>query len=135
MSSLTIYAPATVTTHNSLLYGDNLEILHTRVADECVGLIYVDPPFNSNRSYNVLFKSKSGDSFQAQIEAFNDTWTWSQQAEEQFIEVVRVAPGRVADAIQAMRSLLGDNDVLAYLMTVRLLEMRRVLKPAGSLHW
>jgi DNA modification methylase len=102
-----------------------------------VDLIYLDPPFNSNRSYNVLFKGKSGDEAQAQIEAFDDTWTWSQQSEEQYLALVQGgAPIKVADAIQAMRELLGDNDVLAYLvmMTARLMELHRVLKSTGSLY-
>lgn len=122
---------------NRLYFGDNLRILRQYVRDESVDLIYLDPPFNSNRSYNVLFKSKSGDAAQAQIEAFDDTWTWSQQSEEEFEELVGGgAPAKVADAMLAMRKLSGDNDVLAYLvmMTARLLELHRVLKPTGSLY-
>jgi site-specific DNA-methyltransferase (adenine-specific) len=125
-----------VATPNALFYGDNLEILRTRIDNESVDLIYLDPPFSSNRSYNVLFKSKSGAEAQAQIEAFDDTWTWSQQAEDQYLGLIQGgAPTKVADAIEAMRRLLGDNDVLAYLvmMTARLQELHRVLKPTGSL--
>jgi hypothetical protein len=89
---------------NALYYGDNLDVLRQHVADESVELVYLDPPFNSNRSYNVLFKSKSGDESQAQIEAFDDTWTWSQQAEAAYRELVEGgAPLRVADALEAMR--------------------------------
>ena len=66
---------------NLLFFGDNLDVLREHIDTESVDLVYVDPPFNSNRSYNVLFKSKSGDEAQAQIEVFDDTWTWSQQAE------------------------------------------------------
>jgi DNA modification methylase len=123
-------------TGNVLYYGDNLEILRRHIADESVDLIYLDPPFNSNRSYNVLFKQRSGEDSQAQIEAFDDTWTWSHEAEEQYLELIGgAAPVKVADAIEAMRRLLGDNDVLAYLvvMTARLVELYRVLKPTGSL--
>lgn len=122
---------------NRLFYGDNLRILRNDVRDESVDLIYLDPPFNSNRSYNVLFQHKSGDEAQAQIEAFNDTWTWSQDAESLYQELVGGgAPARVADAVEAMRRLLGDNDVLAYLvmMTARLVELHRVLKPTGSIY-
>ncbi len=121
---------------NVLYYGDNLEILRRHVPDESVDLIYLDPPFNSNRSYNVLFRAKTGEDAQAQIEAFDDTWTWSQQSEAEYEHLIGGgAPPRVADAIEAMRKLLGDNDVLAYLvmMTARLLEMHRALKPTGSL--
>ena len=122
---------------NQLFYGDNLDILRRHIADESVDLIYLDPPFNSNRSYNVLFKHKSGEESQAQIEAFDDTWTWSQESEEQYQTLVNGgAPVKVADAVEAMRHLLGQNDVMAYLvmMTARLVELRRVLKPTGSLY-
>src|SRR5258707_9311869 len=89
-------------TENTLFYGDNLPILREYVHDETVDLVYLDPPFNSNRSYNVLFKSKTGDDAQAQIEAFDDTWTWSQQSEALFEELVEGgAPTRVADAVHA----------------------------------
>jgi hypothetical protein len=122
---------------NALYYGDNLDVLRKHVADESVDLVYLDPPFNSNRSYNVLFKGKSGDEAQAQIEAFDDTWTWSQQSESTYTELVQGgAPLKVADALEAMRRLLGDNDVLAYLvmMAARLVELHEVLKPTGSLY-
>ncbi len=122
---------------NLLFYGDNLDVLREHIGEASVDLIYLDPPFNSNRSYNVLFKSKSGDEAQAQIEAFDDTWTWSQQSEATYSELVQGgAPLKVADALEAMRRLLGDNDVLAYLvmMTARLSELHRVLKPTGSLY-
>lgn len=124
--------------HNRLFYGDNLDVLRDRVATEYVDLIYLDPPFNSNRSYNVLFKSHSGEDSQAQIEAFDDTWRWSQQTEALYHEMVLegAAPPRVADAVEAMRKLLGTSDVLAYIvmMTARLVELHRVLKPTGSLY-
>ena len=122
---------------NRLYYGDNLDVLREHIADESVDLVYLDPPFNSNRSYSVLFKEKSGDESQAQQEAFDDTWTWSQESDATYHELLE---GRallaVKDALEAMRRLLGDNDVLAYLvmMTARLVELRRVLKPTGSLY-
>ena len=122
---------------NRLYYGDNLDVLRESVDTASVDLVYLDPPFNSNRSYNVLFANKSGEESQAQIEAFDDTWVWSQQSEAAFDELVHGgAPVNVADAIEAMRRLLGDNDVLAYLvvMTSRLVELHRVLKPTGSLY-
>ncbi|MGK3203212.1 DNA methyltransferase [Amycolatopsis sp. MEPSY49] len=122
---------------NQLFYGDNLDVLRRHVPDESVDLIYLDPPFNSNRSYNVLFKHKSGDESQAQIEAFDDTWVWSQDSESQYHEIINGgAPVRVADTLEAMRRLVGENDVLAYLvmMTVRLVELHRVLKLSGSLY-
>lgn len=122
---------------NCLYYGDNLDVLREHVADASIDLIYLDPPFNSNRRYSVLFKEKSGDDAQAQIEAFEDTWTWSQDAEAAYLEVMNGnAPNAVKDALEAMRRLLGDNDVLAYLvmMTTRLRELHRVLKSTGSLY-
>lgn len=122
---------------NQLFYGDNLDVLRRHIADESVDLVYLDPPFNSNRSYNVLFRHKTGGESQAQIEAFDDTWTWSQESDQQYEDLLNGdAPGRVADAIEAMRRLLGENDVLAYLvmMTARLVELRRALKSTGSLY-
>ncbi|RCG19084.1 restriction endonuclease subunit M [Sphaerisporangium album] len=122
---------------NKLYYGDNLEVLREHLPSESVDLIYLDPPFNSNRSYNVLFKEKSGDEAHAQIEAFGDTWTWSHETESLYIEMMNgSASNKVKDALEAMRKLLGDNDVLAYLvmMTARLIELYRVLKPTGSIY-
>jgi len=119
-----------------LFYGDNLDVLRRSIETESVDLIYLDPPFNSNRAYSVIFQSSSGEDSAAQIEAFDDSWHWSQQAQQQFEELIAGgAPVKVAEAIQAMHDLLGQNDVLAYLvmMTARLLEMHRVLKPTGSL--
>lgn len=119
-----------------LYYGDNLEILGD-THDESVDLIYLDPPFNSNRSYNILFQERTGVEAMAQIEAFTDTWTWSQQSDDQYDQLTGGgAPEKVALAIEGMRRLLGTSDVLAYLvmMTPRLLEMRRVLKSSGSIY-
>ena len=111
--------------------------LRKHIKDESIDLVYLDPPLNSNRSYNVLFHARSGADAQAQIEAFDDTWTWSQETEHQYLEMIAGrAPRKVADALVAMRGLLGENDVLAYLvmMTARLVELHRVLKPTGSLY-
>lgn len=122
---------------NSLYYGDNLDVLRESIESSSVDLIYLDPPFNSKRAYNVLFADRSGEEAQAQIEAFDDTWEWSQQSEEAFNDMIHGgAPAKAADAIEAMRRLLGDNDVLAYLvmMTQRLTELHRVLKHTGSLY-
>ena len=123
---------------NHLYYGDNLAVLRDRAAfpDACVDLIYLDPPFNSNASYNQLFKAPDGTSSAAQIEAFNDTWHWTDSAEEAFQDVLRSGNGGAAEMLRAMRSFLGENDMMAYLamMAVRLLELHRVLKPTGSLY-
>ncbi|MDE2008226.1 MAG: site-specific DNA-methyltransferase, partial [Rhodospirillales bacterium] len=121
----------------SLYYGDNLGVLREHVRDESVDLIYLDPPFNSNATYNVLFKAPSGQQSRAQIEAFEDTWHWGTEAETAFLDVLRNA--RYPDAgamLQAMRSFLRENDMMAYLamMAARLIELHRVLKPTGSLY-
>lgn len=121
---------------NHLYYGDNLGVLRDSIASESVDLIYLDPPFNSNASYNVLFKGASGAGSAAQIEAFDDTWHWNDSAEEAFGEVMRGPNQNVAKMLRAMRDFLGDNDMMAYLamMAVRLIELHRVLKPTGSLY-
>lgn len=120
---------------NTLYYGDNLNILRQYIADESVDLIYLDPPFNSNATYNVLFAEQNGSRSAAQIKAFGDTWRWDQAAAHVYQEVVE-AGGKVSQAMQAFRTFLGDNDLLAYLamMAPRLVELRRVLKPVGSIY-
>ena len=120
---------------NRLYYGDNLDVLREHVADESVDLIYLDPPFNSNQSYNVLFAERDGSRSAAQIKAFDDTWRWDQAAAAAYQEVVE-GGGKVSEALQAFRLFLGDNDMLAYLsmMAPRLVELHRVLKPTGSLY-
>lgn len=119
---------------NRLYYGDNLKVLRESVADDSVDLIYLDPPFNSNASYNVLFRSPTGDQSAAQIEAFDDTWHWGDEAEAAFQDVRRSGHTDAAGMLEAMRSFLGTNDMMAYLamMAVRLVELHRVLKPTGS---
>ena len=120
---------------NELLYGDNLDILRRHVAGETVDLVYLDPPFKSNQDYNVLFAERDGTRAAAQIKAFEDTWRWDDVAARAYEEVVE-AGGSVADALRAFRMCVGQNDMLAYLsmMAPRLAELRRVLKPTGSLY-
>jgi DNA modification methylase len=126
---------ATGLAENVLYYGDNLDVLRLHVPDESVDLVYLDPPFNSNASYNVLFGHASGEKAAAQIKAFDDTWHWDRAAAAAFEQVV-VAGGSVADALSAFQTLLGSSTMLAYLsmMAPRLLELRRVLKPTGSIY-
>jgi len=114
---------------NCLYYGDNLEIIRRYIKDESVDQIYLDPPFNSNVSYNVLFGEQNGTQAASQIKAFEDTWRWDQSAAEAYEEVVE-AGGTVSRALQAFRTLLGDSNMLAYMamMAPRLVELRRVLK-------
>lgn len=123
-------------TQNTLYYGDNLTILREHVPTASVDLIYLDPPFNSNRSYNVLFKDESGKDSEAQLTAFDDTWHWNKAAEETYYELVHEASPRVADMVGALRKFIGANQMMAYLvmMAARLVELHRVLKPTGSLY-
>jgi DNA modification methylase len=119
---------------NTLYYGDNLDILRRYVDDESVDLVYLDPPFNSARNYNVLFAEQDGTRASAQIRVFEDTWQWDEAAAAAYHEVVE-AGGKVSEVLQAFRLFLGDSDMLAYLsmMAPRLVELRRVLKSTGSL--
>lgn len=121
---------------NTLFYGDNLAVLRESVASESVDLIYLDPPFNSNANYNVLFQGPSGHESEAQIHAFEDTWHWNDAAELAFDQVMRSGNSDAAEMLRAMRSFLRENDMMAYLamMAIRLLELHRVLKSTGSLY-
>ena len=120
---------------NKLFYGDNLDILRQYIKDESVDLIYLDPPFNSNATYNVLFSQQDGSQSAAQIQAFEDTWRWDENAARAF-ELTVERGGPVADALRAFRMLLGDSNMMAYLamMAPRLVELHRVLKSTGSLY-
>ncbi len=124
-----------MTNLNYLYYGDNLDILRRYVKDESVDLVYLDPPFNSSQSYNVLFAEQDGSRSAAQIKAFEDTWEWNIESERAYHEVVE-AGGKPSQAMQAFRLLLGESNMLAYLamMAPRLIELRRVLKPTGSIY-
>jgi DNA modification methylase len=127
---------------NALYYGDNLNILRDFIPDESVDLIYLDPPFNSNRNYNLIFKDQSGNSGDAQILAFEDTWRWGPDASAQYEYLTNTArhhgrvPNGVSQIVAALRSGIGTNEMMAYLveMTVRLVELHRVLKATGSLY-
>ncbi|MGD0247946.1 MAG: DNA methyltransferase [Candidatus Limnocylindrales bacterium] len=118
---------------NLLYYGDNLDVLRRHVRDESVDLVYLDPPFNSNANYNVLF-AEHGTRAAAQIQAFEDTWEWNEESAATYQDTVERG-GEVANALMAFRALIGTSDMLAYLsmMAPRLVELHRVLKPTGSL--
>lgn len=120
---------------NHLYYGDNLKIMRRYLKDETVDLVYLDPPFNSNSNYNILFAEKDGSRAASQIKAFEDTWRWDQEADGTYQDVLETG-GRVAQTLQALRQLIGTNNMLAYLamMAPRLVELRRVLKPTGSIY-
>ncbi len=127
---------AVATVENLLYYGDNLDILRQYVPDQSVDLIYLDPPFNSNATYNVLFEEHDSTRAAAQIKAFGDTWRWDIASAQVYEEFVVTGPDRPSRTMQAFRSILGDSDMLAYLsmMAPRLVELHRVLKPTGSLY-
>ena len=121
---------------NALYFGDNLDVLREHIRDESVDLVYLDPPFNSARDYNVLFASPKGEQSEAQIVAFKDSWHWGEQAEREFSEIGRGKNTDAIEMIQALCQFLGKNDMMAYLvmMANRLLELHRALKPTGSLY-
>ena len=119
---------------NLLYYGDNLPILRQHFPDECIDLVYLDPPFNSKRAYNVIYRESSGEESAAQIRAFTDFWRWDKAAVEAYQEVLTTAEPKTSKLIESIVEAIGHNDVSAYLvmMAIRLLELRRVLKATGS---
>ena len=119
---------------NLLYYGDNLDVLRRHVADASVDLVYLDPPFNSNASYNVLF-AEHGTKAAAQIKAFEDTWTWDENAARACHETIE-SGGDVSQAMQAFKTFLSESDMLAYLamMAPRLVELRRIMKDTASIY-
>jgi DNA modification methylase len=119
-----------------LWYGNNLEVLRENVADESVDLVYLDPPFNSNRPYNVLFRGPDGNEAPTQIQAFDDTWRWNDTTNLALHELRETATLHVQTLIEALCHALDRNDMTAYLvmMTQRLVELHRVMKPTASLY-
>ncbi len=120
---------------NALYYGDNLDILRHYIKDETVDLVYLDPPFNSNATYNVLFGERDGTQAASQIKAFDDTWKWDQSAALAY-QITVEQGGQVSRALQAFRTFLGESTMLAYLsmMAPRLVELRRVMKPSATIY-
>src|SRR5664280_2332752 len=119
----------------TLYYGDNLDILKRYLKDDTVDLVYLDPPFNSAQTYNAFFHEKDGTDAASQIRAFEDTWSWNQESQKVYEELI-LQPGKVSEVMQAFHTFLGTNDMMAYLamMAPRLVELRRVLKSTGSLY-
>ncbi len=124
-----------VSFQNTLFYGDNLDVLKRHIKDESVDLIYLDPPFQSGKDYNVLFEEQDGSKAAAQIQAFEDTWDWDDAAALAYDDIVS-SGGHMADVMEAFRKILGTSPMLAYIsmMAPRLLELHRVLKPTGSIY-
>ena len=119
----------------TLYYGDNLDILTRYIADESVDLVYLDPPFNSAANYNAFFQEKDGTTAAAQIKAFKDTWEWNQDSRAAYDELALRAD-KLGNVMRAFMAIHGPNDMMAYLamMAPRLVELRRALKPRGSLY-
>jgi len=126
--------------HSYLFYGDNLDILRNRLADDSVDLCYVDPPFNSNRSYFQIY-NRIGHEDRAQAQAFGDTWVWGPESDQGFQEILSNPHGRFAPQViallQGLHGVLGSDSLLAYLvhMALRITEIHRVLKPTGSFYF
>ena len=120
---------------NTLYYGDNLKILRDYIKEESVDLVYLDPPFNSNRNYNVLFRNESGAEADSQITAFEDTWHWKGAAAT--YDDLILEGDKVSEMLQAFRSFIGENQMMAYLgmMTVRLKELHRALRPTARCYY
>ena len=124
---------------NQLFYGDNLEVLRKHIRDESVDLCYIDPPFNSKRNYNQIYNNV-GKEDQAQAQAFMDTWTWDDHANQGLAEIqdnyLGHFTGQSIDLISGLSKVLGKGSLLAYLvgMTLRIVEIHRVLKPTGSFY-
>ena len=120
---------------NRLYYGDNLRVMRENIPDESVDLIYLDPPFNSKATYNILFKDEMGEVAPSQVKAFSDTWHWYDAAED-YDELRIQAPETVRRLVEGLYDFIGPCSMMAYLvmMTSRLLEMKRILKKTGSLY-
>ena len=124
---------------NKLYYGDNLEVLRKYIKDESIDLCYIDPPFNSKRNYNQIYNNL-GKEDQAQAQAFVDTWTWDNHANEALEEIQSNYQGKFTsqtiDLIDGLTKVLGKGSHLAYLvsMTLRIVEIHRVLKSTGSFY-
>ncbi len=121
--------------NRTLFFGDNLEVLKEKIPENFFDLIYLDPPFNSNRNYNVLFKEGQIDS-SAQIHAFEDTWEWTEDTVRIFNELKNNPKPQIAILINSLSEFIGQNQMMAYLvnMTARLMPLHRVLKTTGSIY-
>jgi DNA modification methylase len=125
--------------NNQLFYGDNLEVLQKYIKDESIDLCYIDPPFNSKRNYNQIYNNIATED-KAQAQAFIDTWTWNQRANEGLTDIISNQSGvftkQSIDLVLGLRNVLGKGSLFAYLisMTQRIAEIYRVLKPTGSFY-
>jgi len=120
---------------NKLYFGDNLGILRDHIPDESVDLIYLDPPFNSQRLYNAFFDEQDGSRSKAQVAAFTDAWAWEDEAKAAYFDVTTSATA-IGVALSGLHDVLGTGPMLSYLsiMALRLMELHRALKPSGTLY-
>ncbi len=124
---------------NHLYYGDNIDILRKYIKDESVDLCYIDPPFNSKRNYNQIYNN-IGSEDKAQAQAFIDTWEWNSLAEQGYQDIFNNYNGKFTaqtiSLITGLKEVLGKGSLLAYLVsiTLRVVEIHRVLKPTGSFY-
>ncbi|MEI6747360.1 MAG: site-specific DNA-methyltransferase [Methylococcaceae bacterium] len=125
---------------NKIYYGDNLDVLRRYIKDETVDLCYIDPPFNSKRNYNQIYNN-IGKEDAAQSQAFTDTWTWDDNANQGLAEIKTNYNGvfteQSIDLICGLEKVLKKGALFAYLvsMTLRIAEIHRVLKPTGSFYF
>jgi adenine specific DNA methylase Mod len=129
---------------NTLYYGDNLDILRDKITSESVDLIYLDPPFQSGKNYNIIFQPELNKikGATAQIKTFEDTWQWGEEVEREYQglitgTIIKEKPSqKLIEFVKAMRSFLTECSLMAYLsmMAPRLVEMRRVLSDTGSIY-
>ena len=127
---------------NELYYGDNLDILRKSIKDESVDLCYIDPPFNSKRNYFQIYNNQGGED-RAQAQAFVDTWEWGDEANDGIAWITDIAQlqngkltEQTVELIRGLEKVLKRGSLLAYLvhMTLRIVEIHRVLKPTGSFY-
>ncbi|GAO38596.1 hypothetical protein SCH01S_16_01150 [Sphingomonas changbaiensis NBRC 104936] len=120
---------------NRLYFGDNIDVLRKHVADRSIDLIYLDPPFNSQVTYNLLYRTPLQDGPSGQLRAFKDTWSWEEDAASLALDAVRERDVSLFRVLVALQASLGESDLMAYLvmMSIRLLELRRVLKEDGTI--
>jgi site-specific DNA-methyltransferase (adenine-specific) len=123
-------------TIRKLYFGDNLEVMRESLDSKSVDLIYLDPPFNSKKNYNVIYKSHKGVSSQSQTMAFVDSWNWNDETSKSVNFLITEADANVGALCTSILNLIGQNGLSAYLimMLIRLVEMRRILKDTGSIY-
>jgi DNA modification methylase len=124
---------------NQLFYGDNLEVLRRKILPNTVDLCYIDPPFNSQRTYNQIYNNIGGED-RAQAQAFIDTWSWDDRAIAGYEEIIANPDGRfrpqIVELIKGLEGVLGRDSLLAYLVSIslRVTEIQRVLKDTGTFY-